>query len=1379
MKHVAKDLLESLIYSRNYDNSLLARAEELCNPWSRDKRAASFHELRYNETFFGHKYDPLTIDVLVIDERVEQKIERIKNETLPNEVEVKHEESNINADLLENGAIPKYATEESRTGPSNDENQEEKVELDYCGIKQIDPENLSKELLIDSHEKQWHIFQSTAISIPHNVMKNANLNCWSEESPPTPVETEAHEEEFDDFGIKLIKNNQHTKKVVVTDLLAWNNSPIFIEILKHVFKHRNFEKEISFDISKILAGRRSSFQQEGGHEKAALELLRACSMGLQNTIMRLIASGKVHADCADSRGNTGLLFAVASDKLEAIDTLLNLGANVDALNDECLTPLSLCVLRLLALVHDVSNWSKAFLSNEIIDKSMFDNESSFANCQQWHGRISYESLVRHSDGGESPNIQDNYAAEEIYKNGVREQKYIFDMSPIIIRTSLPQRIIKKVHNNVLKITTKRDMKKKDTSSASEELPNGLKSIQDTNNHAFSEKKARVNATIIKLLRRGADPNFAQVPYPVLIMSIFAKTPWLVSELLERGADPNITLSKQDHYFTPLLILTVLQPCHENSLIAKTLLEAKANPSIRADPDYRSDFRERLSRNRSSNYLDDSQGATALHLLALRPDFDTDANDYLGKLIEVIYRDGCIKSSDLYQGHSPLSLAILEGNLNATKAILKTRCVDVNEELGADLGNAMFMLESRMLQELLPPDALQEFRELLLEYGGCPFTSVKVQAEEYNLIEYGRTELMKVSNLSKSTIAAQGKNRKKLVKETKMAKSSKPPDKTNFSKGMDCITRIAKDKLIRRIKANFIMDLMNSPITLLSLDKRSTILKNPLFKLALSWMTAEDLAVVMKAMNYHRSEVRGLVGLFIMACILIDRKTLSKADTLIQDETERIMKKVMPLVTEKQQTQQLTNFKVNRRANRRETKTFEPIVAHTPESDPDGNKFRVCFDCLSIHGKVLLACPKCHHVYFCSQECNEKNATGNDNQHQCPVFYQEELHRLEQTATTLGIDPTIYMENRFRNPTMYSDMEERMDKLVKSKGKSRSKKRDDILYFDMAKCKTQGFMTIEQLPATIDKNLGDKTIDKDDKTQTMKAIGAESLKNNKKSKRLKNGQNIDGEDKEYGSGDVKSSRGNKYVKADNTEFEAVDNEKLEGSFSKIYKSDDENHDLDSNNKIKLKKRIEVSKYNKDDVSSMKRSSKVRYELGTTNSDIKNKWNDKMESKGKEDNYKHNADQVANSIKVKMGKKKGHEIHKNMPDVDDSNFEGKSKRWWNSRRSRRTNSFNDTNETIKNNSRKQYDSTYEKQTHKIYVNNEYSEGSNTSNKKDVNKKCSESISVKNLGWLLKTGRSAERKIDLDMLLAPYVVFAQVSFNSSHNATSNELLVHLKMA
>lgn len=89
------------------------------------------------------------------------------------------------------------------------------------------------------------------------------------------------------------------------------------------------------------------------------------------------------------------LFSSHRDRLGVIDTLLNLGANVDSINDECLTPLSTCILRLLEVVHGVTNWAEAFLPKKIYNELLADDEPMvFKKIEQWHGRVSLESLVQ-------------------------------------------------------------------------------------------------------------------------------------------------------------------------------------------------------------------------------------------------------------------------------------------------------------------------------------------------------------------------------------------------------------------------------------------------------------------------------------------------------------------------------------------------------------------------------------------------------------------------------------------------------------------------------------------------------------------------------------------------------------------------------------------------------------------------------------------------------------------------------------------------------------------------------------------------------------------------------------------------------------------------
>lgn len=67
----------------------------------------------------------------------------------------------------------------------------------------------------------------------------------------------------------------------------------------------------------------------------------------------------------------------------------------------------------------------------------------------------------------------------------------------------------------------------------------------------------------------------------------------------------------------------------------------------------------------------------------------------------------------------------------------------------------------------------------------------------------------------------------------------------------------------------------------------------------------------------------------------------------------------------------------------------------PEIDADSSKYRICYNCFKKNGKVLVVCPNCELVYFCSNDCN-KNNLKKKTKHGCNnLFYLEELKMIEE------------------------------------------------------------------------------------------------------------------------------------------------------------------------------------------------------------------------------------------------------------------------------------------------------------------------------------------------------------------------------------------------
>ncbi|CAG2066993.1 unnamed protein product, partial [Timema podura] len=69
---------------------------------------------------------------------------------------------------------------------------------------------------------------------------------------------------------------------------------------------------------------------------------------------------------------------------EAIYMLLDHGADVNLMNDEGFTPLSLCMTRILAVLKDVKDWGRAFLQRKDYKKAETGAE--------WRQHNSYSQL---------------------------------------------------------------------------------------------------------------------------------------------------------------------------------------------------------------------------------------------------------------------------------------------------------------------------------------------------------------------------------------------------------------------------------------------------------------------------------------------------------------------------------------------------------------------------------------------------------------------------------------------------------------------------------------------------------------------------------------------------------------------------------------------------------------------------------------------------------------------------------------------------------------------------------------------------------------------------------------------------------------------------
>ena len=90
---------------------------------------------------------------------------------------------------------------------------------------------------------------------------------------------------------------------------AWNNTPSFISMQRHVLKHDGFATGASVNVEAILKGDRTQFGGQGPIEKASESFLLAAASGNAALVASMLHNGEVFVDVCDKTGHTALIAA--------------------------------------------------------------------------------------------------------------------------------------------------------------------------------------------------------------------------------------------------------------------------------------------------------------------------------------------------------------------------------------------------------------------------------------------------------------------------------------------------------------------------------------------------------------------------------------------------------------------------------------------------------------------------------------------------------------------------------------------------------------------------------------------------------------------------------------------------------------------------------------------------------------------------------------------------------------------------------------------------------------------------------------------------------------------------------------------------------------
>ncbi|EFA07740.1 uncharacterized protein LOC107398399 [Tribolium castaneum] len=506
------------------------------------------------------------------------------------------------------------------------------------------------------------------------------------------------------------ERRRFVRKVVVRDVLAWNNEKLWITMLQHCFRHRFSEHNVRFNVCDLLTGQRQYFQNAGDYEAACKNFLEECSQGSEQNVFNYIRTKNINPDLCDARGNTGLMLATLGEKMNCVSMLVDCGAKVDAMNDEGLTPLTMSLLKYISSKFQVTDWEKAFLKVQ--------TSPELFHTQQWRAT---ESLLTQLCDSKTMIYSTDLSANE--------QKYIFNTDFI----------------RVFATPKKKFDKKKGREEKCDE-----------------RQLITIKKTILTLLRFGADPRIGDVPLKPIFLSVFTDDSDILQGLLKSNADPNSLFS--DEHLTCLHLIVSLKPSLEKVKMCEILLSHSADPNIKTHPNHWSQLRKELL-GEGNDYCD--EGKNALHMLCLREDFFNDSEDLLIWIASILVANGC-RTDDLYLGHTPLSLAVIRGNTKLIESLLKR--VDPYQLLGNEMGNALTVLILNRFPSILPKDVKKDVAKCLIHNGLNPLTRI---GEFENVIAFMENEqLLNVKSKKKTTKKKTKKKNKKQLSHSKKGKKKK-------------------------------------------------------------------------------------------------------------------------------------------------------------------------------------------------------------------------------------------------------------------------------------------------------------------------------------------------------------------------------------------------------------------------------------------------------------------------------------------------------------------------------------------------------------------------------------------------------------------------------
>nr|XP_057929061.1 ankyrin repeat and MYND domain-containing protein 1-like isoform X2 [Doryrhamphus excisus] len=173
-----------------------------------------------------------------------------------------------------------------------------------------------------------------------NTILPTGIEYYSSDSDHLHFPPEKRREFDQHFYGQLWEPDDHPYQGYKRDPLS--TLPLKTRILAHIHKHRRLAENLDWDVAAILSLKRDSFGPKGPLEVTSELLIRQAATGERESVLKILLDGLVHPDVEDSLGHTALIAATVNCHDDVIHLLLDMGADIDKLNYEGLSALSVC-----------------------------------------------------------------------------------------------------------------------------------------------------------------------------------------------------------------------------------------------------------------------------------------------------------------------------------------------------------------------------------------------------------------------------------------------------------------------------------------------------------------------------------------------------------------------------------------------------------------------------------------------------------------------------------------------------------------------------------------------------------------------------------------------------------------------------------------------------------------------------------------------------------------------------------------------------------------------------------------------------------------------------------------------------------------------------